>query len=79
MNKKMVNKKMTKSERIRRKKLNKIRNMVFDLIILLVFLVGGFIFVNGFFNAWDNEANAQAEYNSSYQQECEIQRMKNMR
>lgn len=74
-----MNKKISKNERIRRKKIKKIRSFVYNFIVMLLFLIGGFIFINGFFTAWDNEANEQAEYNRSYQQECEMKRIKNMR
>lgn len=62
----MIKKKITKKERIRRQRIKKIRSFVFNISIIIAFIIGSIIFINGFLDCWVDEIDAQTEYNRNY-------------
>lgn len=74
----MKNTKTKKEILKRRRRVKKIRAFVFNTIVMVLFAIGSFFFINSFLDAWVDEIDSHGEYNRSYQQECEMERMKNL-
>lgn len=61
-----MKKKITKRERIRRKRLKMIRSLITNILGGIVVAIAMFVFMDGFLDSWVDEMDAQAKYNREY-------------
>ena len=67
-----MKKKLTKQQKIRRRRLRMIKRVIGLILTLVITTVGSIMFLDLFLDAWAHEIDTHAEYNRNYYRETHM-------